>query len=142
MRRVTASGAARDPFVTGRDHSDTAAGERPRQRPHRVGRKVTGAVMLTKSRLIITTAFATAVLLRLWRLFPFDYGDTSVDWELVTRAVLAVGLAGSAIALVAHGITLLLTLPHSAGLPPDTEGSGLADRAEPQHPGLGAERGR
>ncbi|MEV0895358.1 hypothetical protein [Actinoplanes sp. NPDC049802] len=56
---------------------------------------------------IVTTGLGMAVLIRLWRVFPFDFGDTSLDWELVTRILLGLGLAGSAIALIVNTVQLV-----------------------------------
>jgi hypothetical protein len=41
------------------------------------------------------------VLARFWQVFPFDFADSSVDWTLIAHAVLAVGIIGSAIGIVA-----------------------------------------
>ncbi|MGS0688948.1 hypothetical protein ACVBEQ_28000, partial [Nakamurella sp. GG22] len=51
--------------------------------------------------------FAT---LRIWDVFPFDFGDTTVDWAMVTRVVLVVGIAGSVIAMIAAVVTLAKAL--------------------------------
>ncbi len=48
----------------------------------------------------VTTSVGLVALLRLWTVFPFDYGSGPVDWALVTRVVLLVGVVGSAIAIV------------------------------------------
>jgi hypothetical protein len=45
---------------------------------------------------------ALLVLVRVWTVFPFDFGATSVDWALVTRVVLAVAIAGVVIAVPVH----------------------------------------
>lgn len=53
---------------------------------------------------LVTTGVGIAALLALWQVFPFDFGETSFDWALLVRWMLAVGLVGSAIAmLVAAG---------------------------------------
>ena len=54
-------------------------------------------------------------MLRIWDVFPFDFGDASVDWALVTRVVLVLGIAGSVIAMIAAVVTLARALsPQSA----------------------------
>jgi len=49
---------------------------------------------------LITTSVGLAALLRIWRVFPFDFAEGSVDWELVARALLVVAIVGSAIGIV------------------------------------------
>jgi len=50
---------------------------------------------------VVTTGVGLAALLRIWQVFPFDFGTTStLDWELVTRVLLGVGIVGSGIAIV------------------------------------------
>ena len=49
-------------------------------------------------------------MLRIWDVFPFDFGDTTFDWVLVTRIVLVVGIAGSVIAMIAAVVTLAKAL--------------------------------
>ena len=49
---------------------------------------------------LAVTAVGLAALLRIWRVFPFDFGDTGVGWALVVRVLLAVGIVGSGIAIV------------------------------------------
>lgn len=48
----------------------------------------------------VTTSVGLVALVRIWQVFPVDFGRSSFDWELVARIVLVVGIAGSAIALV------------------------------------------
>ena len=49
---------------------------------------------------LVTTAVALAVLTTMWRVFPFDFGESTVDWALLTRVVLVVAIAGCGIGLV------------------------------------------
>ena len=49
---------------------------------------------------MVTTAFSLAALVRIWTVFPFSY-DGGTDWELVTRVLLGLGIAGTAIGFVA-----------------------------------------
>ncbi|MDH3026929.1 hypothetical protein QEN35_21465 [Gordonia alkanivorans] len=44
--------------------------------------------------------FGLIALVRLWQVFPFDFGDSGIPWSTVARVVLAVGIAGTAIAMV------------------------------------------
>ena len=56
---------------------------------------------------LLTTAVGIAALTRMWQVFPFDFGDASVDWALWVRIALVVSLAGSAIGLFAHAVALV-----------------------------------
>lgn len=44
---------------------------------------------------IVTISIGLAALVQLWNVFPFDFGSAEIDWELVTRWVIGVGIAGS-----------------------------------------------
>jgi hypothetical protein len=55
---------------------------------------------------LLTTGIGLAVLVRLWQVFPFDFGDSAVDWALAVRAVLAIGIVGSAIGIVVQLVSL------------------------------------
>jgi hypothetical protein len=54
---------------------------------------------------VLTTGIGLAVLVRLVRVFPFT--GYTVDWTLVVRILLWVGLVGSAIGLVVQVVTLV-----------------------------------
>lgn len=56
---------------------------------------------------VLTTGIALAVLVRLAQVFPFDFTGYSVDWALVVRILLWVGLIGSAIGLVVQTVMLV-----------------------------------
>jgi hypothetical protein len=60
---------------------------------------------------MVTTAIGSAALVRLWQVFPFDFGDTSVNWPLLARIALAVGLIGSLIGFVVQAVVLVGSLP-------------------------------
>lgn len=47
----------------------------------------------------VTAGIGAAALLRIWQVFPFEFGGT-VDWALIARVVLAFALVGSVIAVV------------------------------------------
>jgi threonine/homoserine efflux transporter RhtA len=53
-----------------------------------------------------TTAIGTAVLVRMWQVFPLGFGDASFDWPLLVRALLAVGVIGSLIGFTAQAVAL------------------------------------
>jgi hypothetical protein len=48
-----------------------------------------------------------AAMVRIWQVFPFAFDDSTLDWALITRWVLAVGVAGSAIGLVVGLVSLV-----------------------------------
>jgi hypothetical protein len=56
---------------------------------------------------IATTGIGLAALVRLLDVFPFAFGDASVDWATVARVVLVVGIAGSVIGLIVQVVTLV-----------------------------------
>jgi hypothetical protein len=49
---------------------------------------------------LVTTIIGLAVLVRIWQVFPFDFGGSSTDWAMIVRVVLAVAIAGSVIGVV------------------------------------------
>lgn len=53
----------------------------------------------------LTAAVAFVVLLTIWRVFPFDFGDGR-DWTGLLRTVLAVGMVGTAIGTLAAVISI------------------------------------
>ncbi|WIM92923.1 hypothetical protein ACTOB_004882 [Actinoplanes oblitus] len=63
---------------------------------------------------LATTAIGIAVLVRMWRVFPFDFGDASFDWTLLFRFGIAACLVGALIGFIVQAVTLLRALagPH------------------------------
>ena len=55
---------------------------------------------------LVTTAFALAVGLRLWEVFPFDFAGMTTDWSTLLRVALGVSIAASAIAIIANLVKL------------------------------------
>lgn len=49
---------------------------------------------------IVTTSIGLAALVQLWSVFPFAFGAAAINWELVARWVIGVGIAGSVIAII------------------------------------------
>jgi hypothetical protein len=49
---------------------------------------------------IVTTSLGLAALVRLWNVFPFDFGSAAAPWELVARWAIGVGIAGSIIGVI------------------------------------------
>lgn len=57
-----------------------------------------------------TTLLGLIGLLRIWQVFPFDFGATSIDWPLIFRVCLVVGIVGSCIAILVQFVQLLLAV--------------------------------
>ncbi len=55
---------------------------------------------------VVTTGIGLAVLVRLWRVFPFDFGAGS-GWTVFARVVLLLGIAGSAIGIPVQIVSLI-----------------------------------
>jgi predicted membrane protein len=49
---------------------------------------------------LLTTGVGLVVMVRIWEVFPFDFGDSRLDWALVIRILLVVGIVGSAIGII------------------------------------------
>jgi hypothetical protein len=49
---------------------------------------------------MVTTTIGMLALVRIWQVFPFDFGASSVDWPLLVRAVLLVSIVGSGFAII------------------------------------------
>jgi hypothetical protein len=59
---------------------------------------------------LITVSIGVVVLVRLWQVFPFDFSGSTVDWALLLRVVLAVSIAGAAIAIIVQLAVLARSL--------------------------------
>lgn len=64
---------------------------------------------------LVVLGFGMAALLRLWDVFPFDFGDGWSGWPMVVRVFLALGMVGSVIGAVVEAVALIRSL---AGLAP------------------------
>jgi len=47
-----------------------------------------------------TTVLGVIGLVQIWAVFPFDFGDSSVDWPLLFRIALVIGIAGCGVAIL------------------------------------------
>lgn len=56
---------------------------------------------------MVTTAFSLVAIVRIWTVFPFSFDGSGIDWETITRWLLALGIAGTAIGFVAGLVALL-----------------------------------
>jgi hypothetical protein len=52
----------------------------------------------------LTTAVGLVAMVRIWQVFPFDFGDSSVDWTLLARVALGLGIAGAAIGVIVNAV--------------------------------------
>lgn len=59
---------------------------------------------------IVTTSIGLLSMLRIWQVFPFDFGASGFDWPLVARIALGLGIGGSIIAIVVAVVTVLRVL--------------------------------
>jgi predicted membrane protein len=48
-----------------------------------------------------------AAMVQIWQVFPFAFDDSTLDWPLIARWVLAVGVAGSVIGLIVGLVSLV-----------------------------------
>ena len=55
----------------------------------------------------MTLSIGIAAMTRIWQVFPFDFGAYSFNWEVVTRLLLGLGIAGSAIGIIVAFVTLV-----------------------------------
>jgi hypothetical protein len=56
---------------------------------------------------IAVTAIGLAAMVTLWQVFPFAFDDVGVPWHLVVRWLLAIGIVGSGIGIIANVVSLL-----------------------------------
>lgn len=59
---------------------------------------------------IVVTAIGLAALVKLWQVFPFAFDDEGTPWHLITRWVLAIAMAGSAIGIITNLVAFLRAL--------------------------------
>jgi hypothetical protein len=52
----------------------------------------------------LTTGVGLVAMVRIWQVFPFDFGDSSVDWTLLARVALGLGIAGAAIGVIVNAV--------------------------------------
>lgn len=56
---------------------------------------------------VVTAGLGLAVLVRTWKVFPFQFTDTTIDWALFVRFGLGLAIVGAAVGLFARCISLL-----------------------------------
>lgn len=59
---------------------------------------------------LVTLGIGLAALVRLWQVFPFDFGDSVFDWTLLLRIVFGVTIAGTVIGLIVQIVVLIRRL--------------------------------
>jgi hypothetical protein len=55
---------------------------------------------------IVSLAVTVVVGIRMWQVFPFDFGDQTFDWELLFRIAIVLGIVGVAIAIIVNIVSL------------------------------------
>jgi hypothetical protein len=60
---------------------------------------------------LVTLSIGIVAMTQTWQVFPFDFSAYSFNWELVTRILIVVGIAGSAIAIIVALVTLVRGRP-------------------------------
>jgi hypothetical protein len=70
----------------------------------------------------ITTVIGLAVMVRMWQVFPFDFGASS-SWPGIARWLLGLAMAGTTTALV---VQVSMMIRRAAGAPPRFGGRGTA----------------
>ena len=55
---------------------------------------------------LVVLGIGLAAVLRLWEVFPFDFGDSWSGWPVVARVLLGMGIAGSIIGALVEIVAL------------------------------------
>jgi hypothetical protein len=63
---------------------------------------------------LVTTSISLAVLVRVWRVFPFAFSG-SFDWSPLVRILLVLAMIGTAIAVVVHVVSLVRRIADRCG---------------------------
>ncbi|QXV56503.1 hypothetical protein CVV72_05370 [Amycolatopsis sp. TNS106] len=66
-----------------------------------------GAEWFTSVAGLAATVTGLVAVIRIWQVFPFDFGGASFDWPLTVRVLLVIAIAGSAIGALVQLVTLL-----------------------------------
>jgi hypothetical protein len=73
---------------------------------------------------MITTGLGTVTVIRMWQVFPLDFGHGSLDWPLLARVLLAVAVIGSVAGFAAQAAALVGALAGPAIHTPRPPGPG------------------
>lgn len=60
---------------------------------------------------IVTLVLPIVVGIRMWQIFPFDFGTSTFDWELVFRIAIGVGVVGMALGIIVSIVSLFTDTP-------------------------------
>ncbi|TCC06073.1 hypothetical protein [Kribbella soli] len=56
---------------------------------------------------LVITGIGLVAIIRVWQVFPFDFGDTSFDWAMLVRIMLGIGFVGSIVAMIVQLVVLV-----------------------------------
>lgn len=56
---------------------------------------------------LLTQAVGLIAMIRLWQVFPFDFGSDPGGWPIVVRVLLAIGIVGTAIGMIVTAVVAL-----------------------------------
>jgi hypothetical protein len=56
---------------------------------------------------LVTAGMSLAVLIRIWRIFPFDFGQSTFDWTLAASLVLIVAIAGTTLGIIVQLVNVV-----------------------------------
>ena len=56
---------------------------------------------------IVTTAIALVATVRIWQVFPFDFGASGFPWETTARVLLVIAIVGSGLGILVSFVTLV-----------------------------------
>ncbi|TCC32398.1 hypothetical protein [Kribbella sindirgiensis] len=56
---------------------------------------------------LVITGIGLVAIIRIWQVFPFDFGETSFDWALLVRILLGIGFFGSIAAMIVQSVVLV-----------------------------------
>jgi hypothetical protein len=58
---------------------------------------------------LVTLGIGIAVMVRFWQVFPFDFPEGPINWALIVRVVLAISIAGAAVAVIVQFVLLFVS---------------------------------
>ena len=56
---------------------------------------------------LVITGIGLVAIIRVWQVFPFDFGDASFDWALLMRILLGIAFFGSIAAMIVQSVVLV-----------------------------------
>ena len=64
---------------------------------------------------VLTSAVGFVATARIWKVFPFDFTGSAVDWTVVVRIMLVLGLVGSAIGVITGFVAVVRSVATRSG---------------------------